>query len=668
MSKHSIYSILLLWMIPPSRENTPPEAFDAFEKGLLDEKAGRLENALENYEQAVEIFPKFEAAWINLAMVHQDMGNLHLSVIASRRGLEHLPNSSAIWGTLGTFYLQIQAMEGMAEEALRKAIECNSANSTAVANLGILLAKTRRYEEAEPLLAESLEADSGGIARSKEWEEHIRGHLEAVRRELQMTGYSSVKDEITSEKYAKEVAPLLRIADMHIRRGELAKAEQVYKEAIEINLNTAEIWFKLGTLYYQMGRRSEEKAAFRKAIEIDERHAGARIDLASTLIEEGEYAEAENLLRTVTPDVPNNHFAWMNLGKALIAQGKDSEGVTALKRVIELRPDYVNAHFQLGKVYLRRNDLHEAENAFRNTIKYKQDHAGAWLELGIVLDNTDRPEEAEEAWRTAIEYDPNDDAPWVNLAAHLTRRGRCDEAKEALTRAQQIAPNDEYVIKAEMMWKTFCGGGATTDITVSTEKADDQHPEYSKLINTAAMMFDNGEFHDAEQYYRSAIALDPSNPDGWGMLGSVLRAQGRLDEAYDAFSKALVVSTVPSRTVLLNYSVLLKEIGQEKEAEKVLKQLTKEHRDFALGWFNLGNLYLKWSKWKEASKMYKKSLDMSPDHKLVAKIKWNIGVAFKEMKKYKESEKSLLEALELDPSNNTIRSILAQVRALLRED
>lgn len=668
MNKHLIYCILYLWMIRPTRENTPPEAFDLFEAGMLDKQAGKKEDEKRKYEKAVEIFPEFEAAWINLSTVHQDMGNTPLAIRTAQRALEYLPNSSAIWGILGTFYNQIQSNEQSAEEAFRKAIECDSTNSIAMANLGILLEWLGRYEEAEEFLAKSREVNPGGIGESEDWDVYIRKHLATVRSKLQLEGSSSSKEDMMSEIYSKDVAPLLRKAEKLIQRGELSEAEGLYKKAIKYDLNAAEIWFRLGTLYYQMGRRSEEKAALRRAIKVNGHHVGARVDLASTLIDEGQYTEAEKLLRTVISDVPKNYIAWMNLGKSLIAQGNNEEGEEALKRVIELKPDHVNAHYQLGKLYLLREDFLQAESALQKTVEYKPDHADGWIELGVALMKNDRQEAAEEAWKTAIRYAPNDDAPWVNLSLIMSATGRCDESKEALTRAQELAPNDEYVIKAELQWKSLCGGGANFDMIREIDDVVPDNLEYTEIMNTGAMMLDTGQLQDAEQCYRSAIALDKSNPDGWGMLGTVLRAQGRIDEALSAFTEALNLPKAASPSILLNYSIVLKDLGRENEAERLLKHLTKEHKEFAIGWFNYGNLYLKRSNWKQASSMYKKALEKNPDRKLLIKIKWNLGVALKEMKKYKQSEQSLLEALELDPSNNNIRTVLNQVRALQREE
>ncbi len=658
LNKRSIYSILLLWLVSPTRENTSPEAYDLFEAAMHDEQAGRKKEALEKYEKVVEIFPEFESAWLNMAMVQQDLGNQLLCISIAEKALEHLPTSTAIWGSLGSFYNRMGIVD-KAEDSLRKAIDCNSDNSLAMSNLGLLLARKGDLKEAEKFLSKSRDVNPEGIGESPEWDAHIKNLIAQIRSELEKTSGTS-----SDSKKDKEIASILGEADTLARKGELSKAEDLVKKATKKNPDSVDLWNLLAQLYYSMGRHSDEKEAFRRVLEIDEDHETAGVDLAATLIGEDSFQEAEKLLGHVIAKNPNNHIAWMNLGKIRLRQGDDGAGEEAMKKVIELKPDYVNAHFQLGKLYLHKGDFEHAASAFQKTVQYKPEHVDAWIEMGIALSQIERGDEAEEAWRTAIKYDSNNDAPWINLSSHLSMSGRCDEAKEALTRAQELAPSDEYVIKAELLWKSMCGGGANTDISKETLSMDSINEEYSTYINTGAVMVDTGRLQDAEKCYRKAIEIDKSNPIGWGMLGNVLRAAGKLEEAEKAFNETLNLPTKAPVTVMVNYTVLLKQLGREEEAEKVLIQLTKENPDFALGWFNLGNVYLKRSDWKPAEKMYKKALDKKPEPNLMVKIKWNRGFAFKEMKEYKKAEKSLLEALELDPTNQSIRTILEQVRTL----
>ncbi len=97
-----------------NKENVPKDAWELFESAMMDEQTGNKQDPKEKYEKAVEIYPQFEAAWINLAMVHQDLGDILLSLSSAKKGLEHIPKSSALWMSIRPFYSRIQHMDTMA--------------------------------------------------------------------------------------------------------------------------------------------------------------------------------------------------------------------------------------------------------------------------------------------------------------------------------------------------------------------------------------------------------------------------------------------------------------------------------------------------------------------------------------------------------------------------
>ncbi|MFW9802051.1 MAG: tetratricopeptide repeat protein [Candidatus Thorarchaeota archaeon] len=164
-------------------EDMPQEAWEMYEAGLADEEKGRLANAEEKYEKAVQIHPAFEACWLNLALVQQNQGDLLKSIVTSKRALEHLPNSSQIWCNLGTFYLQIERMEEKAESAFRKALELEPNFTVVMVNLGMLLAKQGDIEGAEMYLSRSrvtaYEREDG--SESKEFTSRVWAEIAVLR-------------------------------------------------------------------------------------------------------------------------------------------------------------------------------------------------------------------------------------------------------------------------------------------------------------------------------------------------------------------------------------------------------------------------------------------------------------------------------------------------------
>lgn len=87
--------------------------------------------------------------------------------------------------------------------------------------------------------------------------------------------------------------------------------------------------------------------------------------------------------------------------------------------------------------------------------------------------------------------------------------------------------------------------------------------------------------------FRRVVAAEPNNADGYNMLGFSLRWQGKMDEAFAAYDRALRID--PNHRGALEYSgIAFVKIGQADKAKERLQRLEKlagrnseEYRDLA---------------------------------------------------------------------------------------
>jgi tetratricopeptide (TPR) repeat protein len=433
-----------------SKEKVPTEAWALFENGLTDESNGKKEEAKNKYEKAVEIYPEFEGAWINLAMVYQDLGDFMMPIVVAKQALEHLPTSSALWLSLGTFYNRIQIREDAAEEAYRKALEYNPNNTPAAMNLGFHLANHGKLEEAEKLLTTSREAPlDEQYSESKEAKSRIWAQLALIRARLGMTDKA---------RAAIKSAMEFDTSDPIVRRT-IAQAEAIIGDMKAVSAHTpndAESWYRIALTLDQQRDYPKAVEAFKRVMALDPNHPYAQTNLGAVLVDMKEYAQAEEILQAIVKKDTSNYMAWMNLGKALLAQEKNVEGENALQQVIKHEPDYVNAWYQLGLLYDRLRRMQDAEAAYRKTVEHKPDHYQGWSDLGVLLIEMGRNAEAEAPLRNATKFGPDDPKPWANLGIYLTMMNRCEEAKQVLDKAIKISPQDRHVRQLQALWDQSC--------------------------------------------------------------------------------------------------------------------------------------------------------------------------------------------------------------------
>ncbi|MHA2153201.1 MAG: tetratricopeptide repeat protein [Candidatus Thorarchaeota archaeon] len=176
----------------------------------------------------------------------------------------------------------------------------------------------------------------------------------------------------------------------------------------------------------------------------------------------------------------------------------------------------------------------------------------------------------------------------------------------------------------------------------------------------AEQFFQKGRLKEAEECYRTSIDLDKKNAIVWAMYGTTLKDQGKLDESLKAFKRYFKLEKPPNPAVQLNYASLLKMRQEFKEAEKTYKLVVKAMPDFALAWYDFGNLYLDQSMWLDAAHNYDKALRCDLDDNLRINCLWNKSTALKERGELLAAEAALREALEIDPSNEAIKILLEQ--------
>jgi Flp pilus assembly protein TadD len=139
----------------------------------------------------------------------------------------------------------------------------------------------------------------------------------------------------------------LRLGIFHADRGEPARAEEHYRQAIAAKPGFADGWNNLGVLHAQAGNLRRARSAFSSALNAQPRHPRALGNLAALAFEEGRRAEADSLARrTLTvagraPDALYNAAVILgNLGDAATAR-------LAFRELVRLEPD--NARARIGE-------------------------------------------------------------------------------------------------------------------------------------------------------------------------------------------------------------------------------------------------------------------------------------------------------------------------------
>ncbi|MEI8195268.1 MAG: tetratricopeptide repeat protein, partial [Phycisphaerae bacterium] len=382
-------------------------------------------------------------------------------------------------------------------------------------------------------------------------------------------------------------------AVQHQQAGQLAEAEQIYRQILAQQPGQVETLYQLGVLAYQAGRPEAAVELLRQVVAMKPQLAEAHCNLGKILREMGRLEEAVAACRQALVLKPHFPEACYNLGVALsdMGDGLLEEAVAAYQRAIELKPDFAEAYCNLGSALRKKGLLEAAEVAYREASARKPDFPEAHSNLGVVLQERGQLAEAGAACERAVALKPDYAEAHYNLGNVLQELGRPDEAIAAYRRA--IALKADYAAAYSNLGNALKDRGEVEEAVAAFRRALELQPDFvtagSSLVYT--LHFHSG--YDAWKIDRenrrwnrrhAAVLGRVSAPHGHG------RAAGRrLKIGYvspDFYQQAEAFFTVP---LLAHHDHAGFEIYCYSSVRKP-DQVTQRLRKCADGWREVRHL------------------------------------------------------------------------------
>jgi serine/threonine protein kinase/Tfp pilus assembly protein PilF len=318
--------------------------------------------------------------------------------------------------------------------------------------IGVVYTKLGLFDEARPLLEQSLELRRGAVGAGSV---EVGDSLQKLAVLYDRQGLYKEGEELARRSLAIREARLdpesLDVAEsFHAlgllceRQAKYGEAEAAFTRAIAIrekssgpdHPDVAESLRELGIVYYMLGRYEEAEACCARALAIRERalpedhpEVGASVtSLASVYYVEGRYEEAEALYhralaireKTLGPDHPDVALALINIAAIDQIEGRLDEAEAGYRRALTIQ-----------------------ENALGPGHPEVADCLGRIGSLCVLLG---RPDEAEQLYRRAVAILDTDDfgdssqmaTALAALASHLDDTGDYTEARDLVLRALDI--------------------------------------------------------------------------------------------------------------------------------------------------------------------------------------------------------------------------------------
>ena len=294
------------------------------------------------------------------------------------------------------------------------------------------------------------------------------------------------------------------------------------------------------------------------------------INIGRFYLKNGHYEKAVSEYQKALGMVPQSVAAYNGIGVAYTMLEKYDEAVAAQRKALALQPDFTKAHAGIGLAYLRQHKTESALKHYRQAVTLDPQFLEAHQKIAIILLNQERYAEATDTYLTIIALKPDDAEAYHNLglcyayqakAERNTRQEPDQDLTTAALTALEKAVNlslsatgdlqppfltETYYLIGELQAgqgdfgaaeKAYLSSGlpkayhALAQLTAkvaSGEKAATKHgletarryaqkaihldPNIASYYNTLALIdFRRGDYRQAEQAIRKALALEPKN-------------------------------------------------------------------------------------------------------------------------------------------------------------
>jgi len=184
-----------------------------------------------------------------------------------------------------------------------------------------------------------------------------------------------------------------------------------------------DVYNKLGLMYHGKGELGKAADAFRKALEKNPSYTEVSLNLAVTLTDMGKYTEADDVFSKAAKIAHASPFSLdpfikgklanehSKLGDIYYDLGLFGEAIEEFKKAINLRPTFVDIITKIGSTYREKGLYNEAIREFMKAKEINPRYMPARINLGITYFTKGFVDLAVTEWKEALEINPeNPDA------------------------------------------------------------------------------------------------------------------------------------------------------------------------------------------------------------------------------------------------------------------
>jgi tetratricopeptide (TPR) repeat protein len=371
---------------PASNANATSQQDAAFNQAvkLADDarNAGRLDDAVQLYSNALKIRPSWPDGWwyVGAIFYDKDLYAQARDAFANLADLE--PKRGPVWGMLGLCEFQIGNYE-RAVIALQRGrsigFDGNKELESVVRyHTAILYVKFEQFEIAYEILREFVQIGNNGPKIVEAF------GLTILRMPLLPTN-------VPAEK--REQVALAGQAGLNMAARRLDEARTAFTTLVERYPDDPNVHYSYGV--FQLAQDADiALKEFQRTLELQPLHQPAMVQMAFEYLKRDQYNDALPIAEKAVQLAPKMYPARNVLGRVLLELGQTDRAVKELEEGVRLAPSSPEMHFALARAYTRAGrkvDADREREMFKTLQEKYRQQSDAALTGSSPTTNTEKP-------------------------------------------------------------------------------------------------------------------------------------------------------------------------------------------------------------------------------------------------------------------------------------
>lgn len=337
-------------------------------------------------------------------------------------------------------------------------------------------------------------------------------------------------------------------------QGRIEEAQQEFERALKLDPTFAEALLNQGVAQMEQGNIAEAQRAYTQAIRLNSRNHMAHYRLGEALLKSGDPHLAIRSFNTALSLDPNNASVLAKLAEAYEQQGNTSAAVADYRKAIQSNPAFMPAYIGLSNLFDSRGDgelaMAELKSALNVNPKYNQ----ARNQLGRLALTVDKPDQAIQYYKESLQHNPQDAEALQGLSQALTlvaqktatasqalgQESDLVQAEMAIREALRLNPADLRLHLAALRISQLAGKPKVSEEELQAITQSPPHNDSERMVQAEAL-FALGRYDEADLRFREMISKAHGDLDKLLVMGDILKTNGNLDLASEAYRQAAIV-------------------------------------------------------------------------------------------------------------------------------